>query len=139
MASLSPYISFHQNAREAMQFYQSALGGDLTIDTFDAFPDMVPDEAERHLVMHARLTTPDGLLLMASDTPSVMPYKQPQGISVSYAGDDVDTVRAAWDALTVDGNITMPLDTPPWGGLFGMFTDKFGIDWMIAASTEPAA
>lgn len=134
MTNLNPYISFQHNAREAMEFYRDALGGELVIDTFEAFPDMVADPAESGLVMHAQLTTADGLVLMASDTPSVMPYRAPQGMSVSLSGDDADELRKAWDALSAGGTITMPLETPPWGGLFGMFTDRFGVDWMIAAN-----
>lgn len=134
MTNLNPYISFQHNAREAMEFYRDALGGELVIDIFEAFPDMVTDPAESGLVMHAQLTTADGLVLMASDTPSIMPYRAPQGMSVSLSGDDADELRKAWDALSAGGTITMPLETPPWGGLFGMFTDRFGVDWMIAAN-----
>lgn len=136
MTKLNPYISFQHNAREAMEFYRDALGGELLIDTFESFPDMVPDPNERGLVMHAQLTTDDGLVLMASDTPSVMPYRAPQGISVSLSGDDAEALRRSWHALSAGGTVTMPLETPPWGGLFGMFTDRFGIDWMISADTS---
>ena len=134
MASLNPYLSFHRNAREAMEFYRSVLGGDLQISTFADFPDMVPDPAERDLVMHAQLTTDDGLVLMASDTPSVMPYTAPAGISVSYSGDDLDELRRVWDALSADGAVGMPFAEAPWGAWFGMVTDRFGIDWMVASA-----
>lgn len=134
MPALNPYLSFRDNARAAMEFYHRALGGDLEVSTFESFPDMVPDPSEQALVMHAQLTTPDGLVLMASDAPSTMPYAPPQGISVSLSGDDADALRSAWDALTEGGTVEMPFEQAPWGGLFGMFTDRFGIHWMINAS-----
>ncbi len=133
MANLNPYLAFHDNARAAMEFYQQALGGDLDISTFGEMPEMGYEPSEAHLVMHAQLTTPDGLVLMASDTPASMDYVRPQGFSVSLSGTDADMLRQAWDRLSDGGNVTMPFEPAPWGGLFGMFTDRFGIDWMIAA------
>ena len=73
---------------------------------------------------------------MASDTPSGMPYNTPQGFSVSISGDEADEIRRIWDALSAGGTVTMPLDTPPWGGLFGMLVDRFGIAWMVAANAS---
>ncbi|WP_424936182.1 MULTISPECIES: VOC family protein [Bacteria] len=136
MTSLNPYLSFRDNARAAMEFYQQALGGELEVMTFEAFPEMVPDPSEATLVMHAQLTTPEGLVLMASDTPSVMPYAAPQGISVSLSGTDADALRAAWDKLSDGGTVAMPFERAPWGALFGMFTDRFGIQWMVNAGQE---
>ena len=133
---LNPYIAFKNTARDAMQFYQHVLGGDLQISTFDDFPEMVPDPSERPLVMHSQLTTDDGLVLMASDTPSVQPYVQPQGVSVSLTDGDVDYLQKAWDGLTDGATVIMPFAEAPWGGHFGMFTDRFGINWMIASSND---
>jgi PhnB protein len=84
-------------------------------------------------VMHAQLTTPDGFVLMASDTPSSMPYAEPAGFAVSISGGDEATLERYWDALAEGGTVTMPFETPPWGGRFGMLTDRFGVDWMVAA------
>lgn len=131
MANLNPYLSFRDNAREAMEFYQGVLGGDLDVNVFAEFPDMLQDPSEKDLVMHAQLTTPDGLVLMASDTPSAMPYVTPQGFSVSLSGTSADATRAAWDGLADGATITMPLDVAPWGGLFGMLVDRFGVNWML--------
>lgn len=131
MANLNPYLSFRTDARAAMEFYQSVLGGDLAVNVFSEFPDMVQDPAEADLVMHAQLTTPDGLVLMASDTPSSMPYEKPQGISVSLSGISAETTKTVWERLSDGATITMPLDNAPWGGLFGMLVDRFGIAWML--------
>ena len=136
MANLNPYLSFRTEAREAMEFYQSVLGGDLDINVFGEFPDMVQDPSQKDLVMHAQLTTPDGLVLMASDTPDGMTYETPQGISVSLSGISEETARDVWEKLSDGGTITIPLDTAPWGGLFGMLVDRFGIAWMLSADAE---
>ncbi|MGC5170567.1 VOC family protein [Micromonospora sp. DT81.3] len=138
MTTLNPYISFRNNAREAMEFYQSVFGGELAVDTFGSY-DMGQDPAENDLVMHAQLETPDGLTLMAADTPSSMPYKEPAGVSVSVSGDDEARLQSVWDGLTAGGTVVMPFETPPWGGRFGMLTDKFGVDWMVALNASPAA
>ena len=138
MTRLNPYISFKDNAREAMEFYQSVFGGDLAIDTFGSY-DMGQDPSDNDRVMHAQLETPDGFTLMAADTPSSMPYNKPAGVSVSVSGDDEAQLQRYWDGLTDGGSIVMPFETPPWGGRFGMLTDRFGIDWMVALNASPAA
>jgi len=131
MANLNPYLSFRDNAREAMEFYRSVLGGELDVNVFSEYPDMPQDPSEGDLVMHAQLTTPDGLVLMASDTPGAMPYVTPQGFSVSLSGTSADATRAVWDGLSDGATITAPLDEAPWGGLFGMLVDRFGVNWML--------
>lgn len=131
MAKLNPYLSFRTEARAAMEFYQDVLGGQLDINVFSEFPDMLQDPSEGDLVMHAQLTTADGLVLMASDTPSSMPYEKPQGISVSLSGTSPDATQAVWEKLADGAIITMPLGDAPWGGLFGMLVDRFGIAWML--------
>lgn len=136
MPSLNPYISFRDQARAAMEYYRSVFGGELTISTFAEFPGMVADAAEQHLVMHAQLETPDGFVLMAADTPTGIDYTKPSGISVSVSGDDEASLQRYWTALADGGTVVMPFDTPPWGGRFGMLTDRFGIDWMVALNAS---
>ena len=139
MSILNPYLSFRDNARGAMEFYQSVFGGTLDVSTFGDIPGMAQDPAENDLVMHAQLTTADGFTLMGSDTPERMPYTAPAGISLSISGDDEAKLEGFWNALADGGEVTMPLDTPPWGGKFGMLVDKFGISWMVAVNAAPAA
>lgn len=139
MASLNPYISFKNDARAAMEHYQSVFGGELAIDTFESFPEMGVDPSEATLVMHAQLDTPDGFVLMAADTPSSMSYARPSGISVSVSGEDEAQLERFWNGLVDGGSVTMPFETPPWGGRFGMLTDRFGIDWMVALNAPAPA
>lgn len=139
MAHLNPYLSFKNTAREAMEFYRSVFGGELTVSTFGEFPGMTQDPAEDDLVMHAQLTSPDGFVLMGADTPTGMPYAEPAGISVSVSGDDEAALQRFWDALGDGGTVVMPFEVPPWGGRFGMLRDRFGIDWMVAYSPADGA
>lgn len=131
MARLNPYLSFRSDARDAMEFYRSVFGGELTITPFGSF-DMGQEPGENDLVMHAQLETPDGFTLMASDTPRSVPYRAPAGVSISIDGTDEQQLEGWWNALAGGGSITMPLTSPPWGGRFGMLTDRFGIDWMVS-------
>src|SRR5690606_16588430 len=126
-----PYLTFRDNARTALEFYRNVLGGTLDISTFGSMPDMGYDPSESDLVMHGQLTTDDGLVLMASDTPAGMEYRLPQGISVSVSGAESDRLHAAWDGLRDGAAVTMPLAPAPWGGEFGMLVDRFGISWLV--------
>ncbi|MER7798437.1 VOC family protein [Microbacterium sp. NPDC096154] len=135
MPVLNPYLVFRDTAREAMEFYHSVFGGQLEIETFDD-SELDHDPADAGLVLHAVLETPDGMVLMASDTPSGMPYEGPGGFSVSISGDEEEDLSEWWEALSEGGTITMPLSEPEWGGLFGMLTDRFGVKWMISILDE---
>jgi PhnB protein len=125
---LNPYITFAGNARQAMEFYKSALGGELAMNTFAEFGNDGPDGDK---IMHANLETPDGFTLMASDTPPGMEEPSGNNIAISLSGDDNDKLRAYWDQLTEGAKVTMPLERQVWGDEFGQFTDKFGIQWMV--------
>ncbi len=125
---LNPYISFTGNAREAMEFYQAALGGELVVNTFGEYGDAGPASDK---VMHANLETPDGFTLMASDTPPGMDPPQGSSITVSLSGEDEVKLRGFWDKLTEGAEIEMPLERQMWGDVFGQFTDKFGIQWVV--------
>jgi len=135
MPILNPYISFRDNAREALEHYQHVLGGELQIMTFGSMPELPQAPSESELVLHGQLTTDDGLILMASDTPGHMEYQPPQGITVSISGTEVDRLRAIWDGLLDGGTAMAPLGPAAWGGDFGMLVDQFGVAWMMSIDT----
>jgi len=137
MTILNPYLSFTDDAREAMEFYRSVFGGELTLSTFGEFPGMVQDPAENELVMHAQLTTAEGLTLMGSDTPAHMAFERPANISLSLSGDDEGVLQGYWNALAEGGTVTMPMSETFWSPRFGMLTDRFGTSWMVGAE-QPA-
>jgi len=127
---LNPYLSFRDNAREAMEFYRSVLGGTLTISTFAEY-HASEDPSEADKVMHAMLETEDGMVLMASDTPNSMEFNRGSAVSLSLSGDDPERLHALWDGLADGATVVMPLGPSPWGDSFGMLTDRFGTAWMV--------
>jgi PhnB protein len=135
---LNPYISFRDNARDAMTFYQSVFGGDLALSTFGEF-NASEDPAESDKIMHGMLTSEKGLVLMGADTPNSMDYSPGSTISVSLSGDDETELRSYYDKLSDGGTVTVPMEKAPWGDIFGMCPDKFGIAWLVNISGAAAA
>jgi PhnB protein len=139
---LNPYFGFRDNAREAMTFYQSVFGGDLALSTFGDF-HASEDPAEADKIMHGMLTSEKGFVLMGADTPNSMDYSAGSSISVSLSGEDEAELRGYYDKLAGDGgSVTVPMEPAPWGDIFGMCTDKFGVAWLVnvnAAQAGPAS
>jgi len=133
--SLTPYLAFNGNARQAMDFYQSVFGGELTVSTFGDFKEMREVVADPDQVMHAMLTTVFGLTLMASDGMDEQPRSG--NVSLALSGDDEAELRSYWSKLVVDGQIIQPLETAVWGDTFGMCTDRFGVRWMLSIAGRP--
>jgi len=129
-SNLNPYLSFRDNAREAMEFYQTVFGGKLEMQTFKEF-HASQDPSEDQKIMHAMLTADNGIVFMASDTPNNMEYRTGTNMSMSLSGDNETELRGYYEKLSVGGTIGMPLEKAPWGDTFGMFTDKFGVSWLV--------
>jgi PhnB protein len=132
---LNPYLSFRDNAREAMTFYHSVFGGELTVSTFADFHAST-DPTEQHKIMHSQLESPDGLVLMGADTPEGMEYRPQAGVSVSLSGDDEARLRGYWERLSEGGSVTVPFEKAPWGDTFGMCVDRFGTSWMVNVTVQ---
>ncbi|SDM99066.1 PhnB protein [Cryobacterium flavum] len=137
---LNPYLGFRDTAREAMDFYQSVFGGEITRSTFGEF-NASDDPAEKDKIMHSELTTTSGFSLMASDTPSSMELPTSSSVTVSLSGDDEAELTGYWEKLLEGGTATRSLSKAPWGDSFGMLVDKLGTSWMvnIAGTTADAA
>jgi PhnB protein len=132
MASvLNPYLNFNGNARQALEFYASVFGGDLTLSTFADFGGQGSPDADR--IMHGQLVTPAGYTIMAADVTSEMPYQTPAGFAVSISGQD-DVLHGYWEKLSAGGTVTMPLAKQAWGDEFGMCADQFGVPWLVNIS-----
>ncbi len=127
---LNPYLSFRDTARQAMDFYQSVFGGELTRATFAEF-GAGDDPAEKDNVMHSMLATDNGLTLMAADTPSSMGSEPSSNGTMSLSGEDEAELRGYWEKLSDGGDVSVPLEKAPWGDTFGMCVDKFGVSWMV--------
>lgn len=132
---LNPYISFDGNAREALEFYHGVLGGELALNTYGEFGS--PDDPGADKIMHGAIDGDAGFALMGADSMPGMPYTVGNNVSISLFGDDADLLRSCWAKLTDGGEIMMPLAMQVWGDEFGMFTDKYGIVWMINIAPAP--
>ncbi|HEY8699359.1 MAG TPA: VOC family protein [Arthrobacter sp.] len=137
--TLNPYLGFRDNAREAMTYYQTVFGGELALSTFSEF-QASEDPAEADKIMHGLLTTPQGMVLMGADTPNSMDFTPGNTFSVSLSGDDEAELRGYWDRLAGDGGtVTVPMERAPWGDIFGMCTDRFGVAWLVNVNSGQAA
>jgi len=125
---LNPYLSFNGDAREAMEFYHSIFGGELTVSTFGEFGAPDPDLANK--VMHAMLANDAGYTIMGSDVAPGMEYHPGNTSTVSLSGDDA-VLREYFEKLAEGGTVTMPLEKQMWGDEFGQLTDRFGVPWMV--------
>jgi PhnB protein len=125
---LNPYLSFRDNAREAMEFYQSVFGGTLTVNTFGEYGADGPDADK---LMHAQLETDAGYTLMGADTPEGMTHNPGDNITISLSGDEAETLRGYFAKLSEGGNVSVPLEKQMWGDEFGQCTDRYGIGWLV--------
>jgi len=130
MTLLNPYLGFRDTAKQAMEFYRSVFGGELTLSTFGEM-HASEDPAEQQKIMHGMLTSPSGLVLMGADTPNRMNYTPGDNYSISLSGDDDAELRGYWEKLSDGATITAPLTQAPWGDAFGMCTDRFGVNWLV--------
>jgi PhnB protein len=125
---LNPYLGFDGNAREAMEFYKSVFGGELTMNTHGDFGN--PDPSLKDKVMHAQLETDDGYTLMGADMMPGTTAPSGDSFSVSLSGDDAK-LRDYFAKLSDGGTVTTPLEKQVWGDEFGQLTDRFGVAWMV--------
>ena len=136
---LHPYLNFPDGtAREAMEFYASVLGGELTVTTFGDLGTKGPLATQ---VMHGQLVAPGGLVLTGADSPpEVAEVAVDDHVSVSLSGGPQDTerLRAWFAALSEGGVVRKPLEAAPWGDELGMLTDRFGIGWLVHIARQSA-
>nr|WP_281374785.1 VOC family protein [Nocardioides soli] len=123
-------MNFRGQAREAMTFYQSVLGGQLDVMTFADMGGMGVPESEAAQVMHSSLGVSDAVQLMGSDVPSQMEGDFVNG-RISLSGDDRATLQRWFEGLAEGGTVNMPLEKAPWGDWFGDLTDRFGVSWLV--------
>jgi PhnB protein len=130
---LNPYLMFDGNAKEAMEFYQSVLGGELTMHNYG---EAAPSEETKDKIMHANIETGD-INIMASD--DCMPDHNlivGNNIHMSLVGTDEEKLTEYFNKLSKGGKVELALDKQPWGDIYGQFTDKFGIHWMVNISAR---
>ena len=130
----NPYINFQGHAREALEFYHEALGGEITLLAIDQQGPL--REAEPgDMIMHGAVMS-NGLLIMGSDGHPDYPPTHGDNIAIALSGSDYERLSLAFDALSADGNVKQPLKLEVWGDTHGYFVDKFGINWMVNISSS---
>ena len=134
-AMLIPSLTFNGNTEEAFNFYKSALGGQFTTVMRVGDTEMganLPDSG-KNKIMHISLDAPHGIKLIGNDHMDFggQPYVAGNNITLSLHPDNKELADELFNRLSAGGTITMPMDKVFWGAYFGMFTDKFGIQWMI--------
>ena len=142
MALINPHVNFNGNAEEAFNFYKSVFGGEFT--TIVRFKDLEGPgfpiaENEKNKIMHIALPIGKSML-MANDVPEKMgPTNERENRSkIVITAESKEEADKLFYGLSAGGEVEMPISDSPWGSYFGMFRDKYGIEWMIDFSHKQA-
>lgn len=144
MVSINPHINFNGNAEEAFTFYKSVFGGEFAkIIRFKdiASPEMPIAEKEENKIMHIALPIGRSNVLMANDVPEFMGKvnENENRSKISISTESKEEADKLFNGLSAGGTIEMPIEDSFWGSYFGMFRDKYGIEWMVEFDPEQNA
>ena len=136
MAQINPYIHFNGNAEEAFTFYRSVFGGEFAaISRFKdlSFTEHPFSASEANKIMHIALPIGRCSVLMGSDTPEFMgKHNENENRSkIAIRTESKEEADQLFHGLSAGGTVEMPIADSPWGSYFGMFRDKYGIEWMV--------
>lgn len=143
MATINPYINFNGNAEEAFNFYKSVFGGEFArVVRFKDLesPEFPIPEEDANKIM--RIVLPiGGNTLIANDVPAALgPVNENENRSkISVDAESREEAEKIFAGLSVGGAIEMPMDQSPWGTYFGMFRDKYGIEWTVEFDANVSA
>jgi PhnB protein len=128
---LNAYIGFSGDCRKAMEFYRDCIGGQLTAQTLDELTaDNGCASPDKNSIVHAALIKGE-LVIMGTDLTSPDGYIRGNNIALCLNCDSEQEINIFYSKLSAGGKILEPLGRSFWGDLFGCFTDKFGITWML--------
>lgn len=134
MAIINPYINFNGNTEEAFLFYKSVFGGEfVNIIRFKDMAENCPSEKkEENKIMHIALPIGNNVL-MANDVPESMGRvnENENRSKIAIGAESKEEADRLYNGLSAGGTIEMPIGDSPWGSYFGMFRDKYGIEWMV--------
>ncbi len=135
MAVINPYINFNGNAEEAFTFYKSVFGGEFAkVIRFKdlSFPEFSVAEHEANKIMHIALPIGNSIL-MANDVPEKMgKVSETENRSkIAISAESREEADKLFNGLSQGGSVEMPISDSPWGSYFGMFRDKYGIEWTV--------
>src|ERR1043165_4868144 len=135
MALINPHMNFNGNAEEAFTFYRSVFGGEFTkiIRFKDLGSSGFPiDKKEENKIMHIELPIGKSKL-MANDVPEHMgrTNENENRSKIVITAESKEEADKLFNGLSAGGQIEGPIGDSPWGSYFGMFRDKYGIEWMV--------
>ena len=144
MTTVNVYLNFDGKCEEAFEFYKSVFGGEFSY--MGRFNEMPQDEnnklseADGNKIMHVSLPISAETNLFGSDTVGAWSPKLVQGnnYSISINASSKEEADRLFNGLSAGGQVTMPLENTFWGAYFGMFVDKYGINWMVNFDENPA-
>ena len=135
MPLINPHINFNGNAEEAFNFYKSVFGGEFS--KIMRFKDLASDEFpvaehEANKIMHIALPIGNNFL-MANDVPEILgrTNENENRSKIVITAESKEEADKFFNGLSAGGQIEMPVSDSPWGSYFGMFRDKYGIEWMV--------
>ena len=135
MPALNPYLNFNGNAEEVFNFYKSVFGGEFaTVMRFKDLPSEYKSSAsDDNKIMHMALPITGGSVLMGSDVPEKMgKVVVGSNFNIAIGASSKQEADKLFNGLSAGGNVVMPMADAFWGSYFGMFTDKYGISWMVS-------
>ncbi|NUY79342.1 VOC family protein [Flavobacterium sp. MAH-1] len=135
MALINPHINFNGNAQEAFAFYKSVFGGefskvvrlkDLASAEFEVSP------SDENKILHISLPIGSNVLI-GNDVPEFLGKvnENENRSKISISAESKEEADKLFYGLSAGGTIEMPIEDSPWGSYFGMFRDKFGIEWIV--------
>ena len=136
MALINPHVNFNGNAEDAFNFYKSVFGGEFT--KIVRFKDLASagfpvSEKEENKIMHIELPIGKSKL-MANDVPEVMgrTNENENRSKIVITAESKEEADKLFNGLSAGGQVEGPIGDSPWGSYFGMFRDKYGIEWMVS-------
>ena len=143
MTTVNIYLTFKGNCEEAFDFYKSIFGGEFNhVGRFEEMPlqegmPSIPD-SQKNKIMHISLPVSKETVLMGCDSSETFGETTVFGnnFSITVSGDNKAEADRLFNSLSKGGKVTMPMNKTFWGDYFGMFTDKFGINWMVSFNTN---
>lgn len=144
MTTVNVYLNFDGQCEEAFSFYKFVFGGEFSyIGRFNEMPQDENNklsEADGNKIMHVSLPISEETNLFGSDTVGAWSPKLVQGnnYSISINASSKEEADRLFNGLSAGGQVTMPLENTFWGAYFGMFVDKYGINWMVNFDENPA-
>ncbi|MDR2486924.1 MAG: VOC family protein [Clostridiales Family XIII bacterium] len=133
--TVDPFLYFDGNCREALEFYTRAFGLAMPaqITTYDQVPGMSVDDANRGRILYTSLPI-FGHNFMLADQPAGAPYVKGGNVALTLGTPDHDLIRHLFAALSDGGEVTMELGQTFFSALYGMVTDRFGVNWQFSAT-----